>query len=77
VRRLRLTHPDLDFWVDMRVRGFEGRRWLAVADLAGVPEVGTGDTASQALAMALAEIGGDLLGDLERMALAQLREGAP
>jgi hypothetical protein len=33
VMELRLTHPDLDFYVDVRVTPFEGR-WLATADLA-------------------------------------------
>ena len=30
---LRLTDPELDFWVDLRLRQFGGR-WLAAADLA-------------------------------------------
>ena len=29
MRRLRLVHPDLDFWIDVRLRQFDGR-WLAV-----------------------------------------------
>lgn len=33
---LRLTNPELDFWIDARIREFDGR-WLAVADLAGTP----------------------------------------
>ena len=33
---LRLTDPDLDFWVEVRVRGFDAA-WLAVADLPGRP----------------------------------------
>ena len=36
---LRLTHPNLGFWIDVRLREFDGR-WLAVADVAtpvGVP----------------------------------------
>jgi hypothetical protein len=27
MHHLRLTHPDLDFWIDVRVREFDGR-WL-------------------------------------------------
>ena len=34
---LRLTHPAIDFWIDVRLRQFEGS-WLAVADLASTPE---------------------------------------
>jgi hypothetical protein len=33
-------NPELAFWVDVRVRGLDGR-WLAVADLADEPDVGT------------------------------------
>lgn len=33
MRVLRLTHPALDFWIDVRLRQFDGR-WLAVAELA-------------------------------------------
>lgn|GEM_PF-3416774 len=69
---LRLTHPDLDFWIDVRVREFDGR-WLAVADLVDVPEIGVGETASQALANALAVFGEATADDVERSALAQLR----
>ncbi len=35
VTSMRLTHPDLDFYVDVRLTPFEGR-WLATADLAGL-----------------------------------------
>lgn len=34
---LRLTHPSMDFWVDVRLRRI-GDAWLAVADLASAPE---------------------------------------
>ena len=33
VIELRLTHPAIDFWVDVRLRRVGGA-WLAVADLA-------------------------------------------
>jgi hypothetical protein len=35
---LRLSDPELGFWVDVRLRRF-GDSWLAVADLAATPEV--------------------------------------
>lgn len=57
VTNLRLTHPDLDFWIDVRLREFDGR-WLAVADLADTPDVGLGETAEEALRGALASLGG-------------------
>lgn len=60
---MRLTHPALDFWIDVRLRQVDGR-WLAVADLAGTPELGTGDTAEQALRGALAPFGPKLRDDL-------------
>ncbi len=46
--QVRLAHPALDFWIDVRVRDFDGR-WLAVADVADTPEVGTGKTRHAAL----------------------------
>jgi hypothetical protein len=67
VTHLRLTHPDLDFWIDVRVREFDGR-WLAVADLADVPEVGTGDTAREAVRGALRVLGPRLAATLSRSA---------
>ncbi len=64
---LRLTHPDLDFWIDVRVLEFDGR-WLAVADLADQPEIGLGLSAREALDGALAVFGPRLAGDLPRSA---------
>jgi len=52
MQTLRLTHPDRDFWVDVRVREFDGR-WLAVADLADEPEIGLGSTSREAVMRAL------------------------
>jgi hypothetical protein len=63
VTRLRMTNPDLDFWIDVRLRDFDGR-WLAVADLADTPDIGTGDTAEAALLGALASLGGTWSEDL-------------
>lgn len=56
MRRLRLTHPDLDFWIDVRLRELDGR-WLAVADLADTPEMGMGDVPEEALRGALGPFG--------------------
>lgn len=47
MQHLRLTHPALDFWIDVRLREFNGR-WLAVADPAGTPEVGMGEAPAEA-----------------------------
>jgi hypothetical protein len=52
----RLIAPDLDFWVDVNLRGY-GERWMAVAMISGEPEVGLGDTAHQALEAALSSLG--------------------
>jgi len=63
VTHLCLTHPDLDFWIDVGLRDFDGR-WLAVADLADTPDVGVGETAEQALRGALASLGEGLAKEL-------------
>jgi hypothetical protein len=42
VRRLRLRHPDLAFYVDVTLTEKESR-WLAVAMLADEPDIPTGD----------------------------------
>lgn len=66
---LRLGHSALGFWIGVRVRQFNGR-WLAVADLAGEPDLGTGDTARQALWAALSSfritLRADLVAEAER-----------
>lgn len=61
LQHLRLTHPALDFWIDVRLREFDGR-WLAVADLADTPQVGSGDTPAEALGGALASLSRGLEG---------------
>jgi hypothetical protein len=48
---LRLTHPAIDFWVDVRLRRFQGA-WLAVADLASAPEVAVASRPDLALLLA-------------------------
>lgn len=54
--QLRLTAPAIDFWVDVRIRSW-GDRWLAVADIAGEPEIGLGRDPRQAIEGALAALG--------------------
>ena len=53
MRQLRLTHPSVDFWIDVRLRQLNGR-WLAVADLADEPDIGLGIEPTDALWQALA-----------------------
>lgn len=52
----RLITPVVDFCVDVRLRTWRDR-WLAVADIAGEPEIGLGQSARQALEGALASLG--------------------
>ena len=54
--RLRLRHPDLDFYVDVTLAEIEGR-WLAVAMLADEPDIGAGHEPRVALRSALAALG--------------------
>ena len=37
---LRLTHPDLDFWFDVRVSPFASEQWIARAHLAEMARFG-------------------------------------
>jgi hypothetical protein len=48
VQHLRLTDPDLEFWIDVHLAELNGR-WLAVADLADTPERGLGTGPEEAL----------------------------
>jgi len=63
MQHLRLTRPELDFWVDVRLREFDGR-WLAVADLADEPNVGTGHDPREAPREATMSIGLRLASEL-------------
>lgn len=56
--KLRLTSTSLDFYVDVHLRDF-GRRWIAVADIAGENEIGLGVTAREALVGSLASLGAE------------------
>ena len=55
----RLTHPAIDFWVDVRLRQFEGS-WLAVADLASTPEPAVASRPDLVLLLALWPLGSAL-----------------
>ncbi len=70
----RLTHPDLDFWIDVRIREFDGR-WLAVADLTDTPEIGTGEEPRAALQDALRPFAPRLRDELVDCAEQALRKG--
>jgi len=48
---LRLTHPAIDYWVDVRLRRVGGA-WLAVADLASTPEPAAAERADLAVVLA-------------------------
>ena len=56
---LRLTDPELDFWVDVRLRQFGGA-WLATAELAGTPDVGVSTDRDLAVLFALWALGPDV-----------------
>lgn len=53
---LRLTHPSIDFWIDVRFRRF-GDSWLAVADLASTPEPAVAARPDLAVFLALWPLG--------------------
>lgn len=76
VRHLRLTHPSLDSWIDVRVLALNGP-WLTVADLAGEPDVGLGSTPTEALRRALCALPDILCADLVTDAERQLSEPRP
>jgi hypothetical protein len=53
----RLTHPRLDFWVDVTVHERDGR-YMATADLGeDSRDVGVGDTPQEAVKEALRSLG--------------------
>lgn len=57
MEQFRLTHPGLDFWVDVTVHERDGRH-MATADLAeDSRDVGTGDTLPEAVRAALRSLG--------------------
>ena len=54
--QFRLSAPELDLSVDVRLRSF-GDRWIAAAEIAGDRELGLGSSAREALTAALASLG--------------------
>jgi len=56
MQHLRFAHPDLDFWVDVRLREREGL-WVAVADLDGESDIGVGARPEAAVRRALVALG--------------------
>jgi hypothetical protein len=52
VIELRLTHPAIDFWVDVRLLESQVR-WMAVADRASTPEVAVASRPALAVLLAL------------------------
>ena len=75
LQHLRLTHPDLAFWVDVRLREFDGR-WLAVADLADEPDVGTGMEPRDALRAVLMALGERYAEEMAESAVIADEDGA-
>lgn len=65
---MRLTDPELDFWVDVQLRCFRGR-WLAVADLAGTADVGVAIDRDVAILFALWSLGAEVASRMARQAL--------
>lgn len=63
MKSLRLTHPAIDLWIDVRLREFDGR-WLAVADLADEPDVGISEDPWEAVRDALLALGPRLANEL-------------
>jgi len=56
---LRLTDPELDFWVDVHLRQF-GEIWMAAAHLAGTPDIGVSRHRDLAIFLALWALGPDV-----------------
>jgi hypothetical protein len=56
VQKIRLTSPELDFWVDVTLMSYEGR-WLAVAMLSGEYEIGRGNSSGEAIHESLNALG--------------------
>ena len=53
----RLTHPDLDFWVDVTVRERDGRYMATAAFGEDSRDVGVGDAPQEAVEAALRSLG--------------------
>ena len=56
--RIRLSAPELEFWVEVTLHNRE-ERWLAIAMIGGEPHIGTGASVLDATYSALAELGSE------------------
>jgi len=56
MQRLRLTHPGLEFWIDVQLREYK-QGWIAEADLAGEREIGVGRDMKTAIRRAPVSLG--------------------
>ena len=72
--RITLSAPGLDFWVEVRLLAHDGR-WIAVASIAGDPELGWGPTTRAAMQMALSSLGPDAVRKLIRSCHADTPNG--
>lgn len=73
---LRLTHPAIDFWVDVRLLDC-GSSWLAVADIASTPEVTVASRPDLAILLALWPLGPALAQRMTTTAVLPEREARP
>ena len=73
-RILRLTHPRLDFYVDVRLRAYEGGTWIASADLDGDHDVGMSKKPLKAIEAALASLGERYAREMAESAELEVRE---
>jgi hypothetical protein len=70
---LRLTHPAIDFWVEVRLQRFR-KSWLAVAHLASTPEMAVASRPDLAVLLALWPLGPALARRLTERACLALDE---
>jgi hypothetical protein len=59
MQHLRPTHPELDFWVDVRLREGDGK-WFTTADFPREPPIDTGEEPKEALHGVLQGLGLDV-----------------
>lgn len=68
----RLTDPDLDFWVEVRLRHIDGS-WLAAADLASTPEAVASVSLDLALFLSLWPLGKQVARRMTTSAMHEVR----
>lgn len=73
---LRLTDPELDFWVEVRLRSVHGS-WLAVSDLASSPEVAASTRPDLAILFSLWPLGETVAGRMAMVARGLLMADIP